>query len=261
MVNMFSCFVWGMFHMVAAKEIYRKHKSSISSAWATMLNTTASVLSTEHEVWSLCCFLQVSTGTECGQDQCWGDVEYVCTGHEVCHGGYVLSCVCCWEWRLEVWDICQREREVFYLLTMYGGEGGLIGKEGLPSFFLSLQYSEHEKNRLCKSADYMNLHFKVKWLYNEYCKELPTFQKRVPEYPAWVWTLIQQSHLCFASAVAHTLSCVFVLQLVRAICHHVVGWKRGGFQRFSSWSSGEGQKRRGNSNLHVKCWRTRIQYY
>ncbi|KAF3858407.1 hypothetical protein F7725_011608 [Dissostichus mawsoni] len=44
---------------------------------------------------------------------------------------------------------------------------------------------EHEKNRLCKSADYMNLHFKVKWLYNEYCKELHTFQKHVPDYPAW----------------------------------------------------------------------------
>lgn len=60
----------------------------------------------------------------------------------------------------------------------------------------------------------MNLHFKVKWLYNEYCKELTTFQKHVPEYPAWVFFY---STACFSWNIYHRGIKIYV-----ALCHSVL---------------------------------------
>ncbi|XP_052796791.1 protein unc-13 homolog A-like isoform X10 [Mya arenaria] len=57
---------------------------------------------------------------------------------------------------------------------------------------LKIALQEHEKMKTCKSTDYMNLHFKVKWLYSKYIADIPQYKNTVPEYPALFEPFVMQ---------------------------------------------------------------------
>lgn len=61
-------------------------------------------------------------------------------------------------------------------------------------FALEMKFSleQHEQERSFKSSDYINLHFRVKWLYNTYCRDVPQLKDKVPEYPTWFEPFVMQ---------------------------------------------------------------------
>lgn len=59
------------------------------------------------------------------------------------------------------------------------------GKFGYIFIHKCLAFSslDQEQEKPCKSSEYMNLHFKIKWLYSKFIADVPQYKGTVPEYP------------------------------------------------------------------------------
>ncbi|CDW52932.1 Phorbol ester:diacylglycerol binding protein [Trichuris trichiura] len=57
---------------------------------------------------------------------------------------------------------------------------------------LKLALEEHAEQKKCRSSDYMNLYFKVKWYYNNYVSDIPPYKGTIPEFPGWFIPFVMQ---------------------------------------------------------------------
>ncbi|XP_065944867.1 protein unc-13 homolog B isoform X5 [Magallana gigas] len=56
----------------------------------------------------------------------------------------------------------------------------------------SMFLKDQEQEKPCKSSEYMNLHFKIKWLYSKFIADVPQYKGTVPEYPRWFEPYVMQ---------------------------------------------------------------------
>ncbi|CAH8442318.1 unnamed protein product [Dicrocoelium dendriticum] len=57
---------------------------------------------------------------------------------------------------------------------------------------IALEVHAQAETRYCKSSDYMNLCFKLKWFYNKHVAVIPSMMDSVPQYPHWFEPFVMQ---------------------------------------------------------------------
>ncbi|VDK78186.1 unnamed protein product [Dibothriocephalus latus] len=57
---------------------------------------------------------------------------------------------------------------------------------------VALEQHAQAKERFCKTSEYMNLCFKVKWFYKTHIAEVPEMQNQTPSYPLWFEPFVMQ---------------------------------------------------------------------